>query len=559
MLLSCKKHKTNFAFKTLNTLIVTLVLFSLPISGFTSANDSDTPSFLDTQGHWAEERIGYMSERGFVSGHPGGMFKPDAKITRAEFASLLGNTLNIPREEIPIFPDLKENHWAHARIGGLVKTGIINTDIYSSNYFPDGPITREEISMMVFGVMNKQDNKQDIEDISIELELPDFEDTGSISRRFMEYVSFSTQEEIQKGYPDGTFRPSDTATRAESVAVIHRILEALAPEEYPQKKIGFHFIDVGQGDAILIDSPCDTYILVDGGPRHAGDDLVAYLNELGVDRIEKVIATHEHADHVGGLIAVYESPIEVGTTYTSKYEHDTIPAKEFRGLAKEHSRVEYPEALDTLNMDSIDVTFLHPYEEADDSDIHYMNLVVNIQHGDFSVLLTGGAEAEVEKAILNNPDLEEYVPSTILKAGHHGSSTSTSELFLDAVDPDTVVIQCGVDNKYGHPHEETLENLEIRGIEVKRTDLDGTVIIYSDYIKGNLINKEAEYQKSLKNIENKVSAVVMHKNPLFSGTENNNGIVPESTSTTGTYNEYVQRFLPRIFSEPLIDLFGFSK
>ncbi|RQD71117.1 MAG: MBL fold metallo-hydrolase, partial [Tindallia sp. MSAO_Bac2] len=151
-----------------------------------------------------------------------------------------------------------------------------------------------------------------------------------------------------------------------------------------------HFIDVGQGDSVLIETVCESYVLIDGGPSGAGDDLVAYLNGLGIDRLDKVIATHEHADHVGGLVSVYESPIEVETTYGSEYEHDTITAENFRSLAEEHSVYKTATAFDTLNLDCeyTEMSFIHPYEGAS-GDIHYMNLALNVEFNEFSALITG--------------------------------------------------------------------------------------------------------------------------------------------------------------------------
>ncbi|RQD73760.1 MAG: MBL fold metallo-hydrolase, partial [Candidatus Syntrophonatronum acetioxidans] len=241
----------------------------------------------------------------------------------------------------------------------------------------------------------------------------------------------------------------------------------------------FHFFDVGQGDSILIETPCESYVLVDGGPRGAGDDLVSYLNALGVERLDKVVATHEHEDHIGGLISLYESPLEVETTYGSQYQHDTITAENFRDLAQEESNFITAAAFDTLNIDCeyTEMTFIHPYEGAS-GDIHYMNLVLNIEHQEVSALITGDAEEEAETAMMENAS--EYLPSDILKVGHHGSRTSTSQPFLDVVSPGTAVIQVGEDNRYGHPHQETLDRLTQAGVDIYRNDISGTLVIASD-------------------------------------------------------------------------------
>ncbi len=143
---------------------------------------------------------------------------------------------------------------------------------------------------------------------------------------------------------------------------------------------------------------------------------MAYLNGSGIDRLDKVIATHEHADHVGGLVSVYESPIEVGTTYGSEYE--PITAENFRSLAEEHNVYKTTTAFDSLNLnyEYTEMIFIHPYEGAS-GDIHYMNLVLNVEFNEFSALITGDAEKESENAMIDNAS--EYLPSDILKVGHY--------------------------------------------------------------------------------------------------------------------------------------------
>lgn len=254
-------------------------------------------------------------------------------------------------------------------------------------------------------------------------------------------------------------------------------------EESPFTSSGdlvIHFIDVGQGDCILVETPGGANFLVDGGPVSSGSKVVDYLNDQGITRLEKVIATHEHADHVGGLIEVYESNIEVDVTYSSTYDHNTNTAREFRRLAIEHSEYRNPEFKDILNLSCTDVeaTFLHPYPRAE-GDIHYMNLVLNVEYGHFSVLLMGDAEIATEKALVSNNEVFSYLPSQVLKVGHHGSRTSTGKDFLKAVNPKAAVIQVG-SNSYGHPAKDTLDNLSDFGASVYRNDLQQDIVVSSD-------------------------------------------------------------------------------
>lgn len=244
----------------------------------------------------------------------------------------------------------------------------------------------------------------------------------------------------------------------------------------------FHFIDVGQGDAIFISTPCDTYILIDAGlPSQGGDTIVSYLNRMGITKIDKVIATHQHNDHTGGMGRIYNN-FEVDVTYDSGYDLSTNTAKTYRDLAQEKSEFKIARAFDTLNIDCEDttITFIHPYEGAD-GNIHYMNLVLHVQYKEFSALFMGDAEAQTENVLLDGNEIEnDYLPAQLLKVGHHGSNSGTAQSFLDAVSPEVAVIQVGEGNQYGHPHQEVLERLYNANVEVWRTDNDGTIVIVTD-------------------------------------------------------------------------------
>jgi len=250
-------------------------------------------------------------------------------------------------------------------------------------------------------------------------------------------------------------------------------------EETETGEMQIHFIDVGQGDAVLIEAPTGEYVLVDGGPRSAGDELVSYLKTLDVDTLAKVVATHQHEDHIGGLISVYESSIEVEVTYDSGYDHDTITANEFASLAEAHSEFKTGRAFDVLTLDCVDteITIIHPYSGAE-GDIHYLNLVLNVEYNDVSVIITGDAEEEAELSMINNA--AGYLPSEILQVGHHGSNTSSSRAFLKEVSLEVAIIQVGEDNPYGHPHDEVLIRLSDAGAEVYRNDLQGSIVITTD-------------------------------------------------------------------------------
>ena len=237
-----------------------------------------------------------------------------------------------------------------------------------------------------------------------------------------------------------------------------------------------HFIDVGQGAAVLLRTP-EAVVLVDAG----GDAAVAsYLESIEVTSIDLAIATHAHADHIGGFEFLFRSfPVERiwynGQTHTTRTFERFIDA-----VLSSEARYEEPVRGQRIDLGDLSLTVLHPVGSAADytGHLHDYNIVVRAQYGAFSVLLTGDAEVQAELEIIRS-GLD--IRSTIMKLGHHGSRTSSSLQFLRAVDPRVAVYQAGLDNSYGHPHPDVLIRLvDILNVDVFGTDSHGTVIITTD-------------------------------------------------------------------------------
>lgn len=235
-----------------------------------------------------------------------------------------------------------------------------------------------------------------------------------------------------------------------------------------------HFLDLGQALSVLVE--CDgQYMLYDGGNVDDGSMVVSYLQNQGVEELQYVFCSHAHEDHVGGLAAalayfpanhVY-SPV---TDASTKCFQDFVKYTQQQGL-----QVEVPAVGTVWQLGSATITLLGPvaqYSETNDT-----SLVLRVDYGSTSFLLTGDMEADAERDLVNSGA---NLKADVLQVGHHGSSTSTSYIFLNAVLPEMGVISCGVNNKYGHPHEETLSILRDAGVDVYRTDLLGTVVIGSD-------------------------------------------------------------------------------
>ena len=249
----------------------------------------------------------------------------------------------------------------------------------------------------------------------------------------------------------------------------------LSSGELPQNGLQVHFIDVGQGDSILIRQK-DHSMLVDAGENDQGDVVVSYLKSQGIDQLDYVIGTHPHSDHIGGLDDVIGS-FEVDRVFLPPIEHTTATFEEvLDAIEVKDLSLTLPQVGDVWELGEASFTILAPNKDYGD-DLNNWSIGIRVEYGDNHFVLCGDAEAQAEADICANG-----LPlgADVLKAGHHGSSTSTSDLFLDQVAPSWVVIQCGKDNSYGHPHKETLEKLKGRGIGVLRTDLEGTLIAASD-------------------------------------------------------------------------------
>lgn len=236
------------------------------------------------------------------------------------------------------------------------------------------------------------------------------------------------------------------------------------------------FIDVGQGDATLIECSGEA-MLIDAGLYSEREKVTSYIAGRGVRKLKYCVATHPHSDHIGGMSHVIYS-FDVQTLVYPLCENDSsgmnyvLDACDERGVSYLN-----PEPLDTLNVGEATVTVLSPTAYADYDNLNNNSIVLRLEYKDVSFLFMGDAETEVEYELLSkNYDLN----TDVLKAGHHGSSTSSSAEFLNAATPSAAVISCGKNNDYGHPHRETVSAFNRRSVEMYRTDKLSTIVASSD-------------------------------------------------------------------------------
>lgn len=236
-----------------------------------------------------------------------------------------------------------------------------------------------------------------------------------------------------------------------------------------------HFIDVGQGDATFIQTPMGKTILIDGGKREAGKQVVSYIKSLGVKKLDFVVATHPDADHIGGLIAVLNS-ISIGQFIDSGKVHTTATYEQMLRLIDEKNiPFMIAEAGDVIIDDqTLDFYFKVLVANSNAANNNDASVVVEVGYCGTDVLLMGDAGTNIESDLLND---KTNVSADILKAGHHGSSTSSSLSFLKAVNPEAVVLSYGADNDYGHPHAEVLHNIAAVKASIYSTATSGTVVV----------------------------------------------------------------------------------
>jgi len=236
-----------------------------------------------------------------------------------------------------------------------------------------------------------------------------------------------------------------------------------------------HYINVGQADAIYIELPGNDDILIDAGNKADGSLIVNYMNRQQVDDIELLISTHPHEDHIGGMSSVFDAFV-VEKVLDSGYCSGTDTCKAYKAGVQAEDAAYMADNRQSFTFGSVTLQVLTGSQTWGDDTNDY-SVVCILDTGEVEFMFTGDAETKAEGNLLA---LSSIFKAEILKVGHHGSSTSTSSLFLGRVDPKVAVISVGAGNRYKHPADETLQRLQNAGIDIYRTDLHGTVIVNTD-------------------------------------------------------------------------------
>ena len=236
-----------------------------------------------------------------------------------------------------------------------------------------------------------------------------------------------------------------------------------------------HYIDVGQADSILIEQGSSS-MLIDAGNNEDSNVVKNYISEQGITKLNYIVDTHPHEDHIGGLDYVINS-FQVGKIYMPKATSNTKTFQDVVSTIKAKGmKITVPKVLETFKVGNATATILAP-NSSGYKDLNNTSIVIRLTFGNNSFIFAGDAEDISENEMLSKGI---DVSADVLKVGHHGSNSSTSQAFLDKVNPKYAVISVGMDNSYGHPHKSTMEKLKDKGVKVYRTDESGTIVATSD-------------------------------------------------------------------------------
>lgn len=245
--------------------------------------------------------------------------------------------------------------------------------------------------------------------------------------------------------------------------------------DFDESAVVVHFVDVGQGDCTVITSP-DGNIIIDAGLYDEVDKTTEYIDSLGITEFEYAIFTHPHSDHIGGagtVISEYKVDTVILPDVVSTY---TPFEKMIEAIEENNCNVLEGKAGVSLEIGELKIDLLAPVCEYED--VNNASIATKVTYGEVSFLFTGDAEALAELDMLSRN--AEILDSTVLKVGHHGSSSSSCNLFLKAVSPEVAIYSCGLNNEYGHPHGEVVNKINNLGALSYRTDKQGSIVISTD-------------------------------------------------------------------------------
>jgi competence protein ComEC len=460
--------------------LLIILLLSIVLPNQASAANA----FYDVT-HYQNE-VGFLTGREIIKGY-NNRFRPNDPIKRIQAVQMIlrEKKVSLTGAPNPGLTDMKPGDYGYEEVAKAIEMGFIGgkTDPKTGQkYFdPFGTLTRAQMSKVLsiaYGLSGVYPG--------------DFKDVPKGDWAH-EYVEALAKNNITTGYPGNLFKPNQALTRQHFAVFMARMLN---DEFKPLPDFQVHFLDVGQGDSILVLFPDGKKMLVDGGKRDMGNLVVKYLKEQGVKSLDLVLNTHPDADHLGGLIEVLEN-IPVKSVLDSGKTHTTIVYSDYLRLIKEKDiKFNVAKEGQLLDLDKrVKVEVLNSGDSHED--LNEASIVLKLSMGTIDFLLTGDAGINEETHMYQTYNVE----AEILKAGHHGSNTSTSALFLNEVKPKVAILSYGLTNSYGHPHKEVVDRLHQWGTNIFSTAQSGTILVKTNGSTYDVLASPWEYAEKTKEDE----------------------------------------------------------
>ena len=405
------------------------------------------------------KEINYLTSKKIISGYADGSFKPNEAVTRGQAATMISRALGLNgTQRTTKFKDVSKSNAASGHIQSAVDKGIIQ-GFSDGTFRPNQKVTRGQMAIFLVRAFNLTKTTT-----------VTFKDVSKSSAAYP-YIGKLLAAKITSGYSDNTFRPDQAVTRGQFSAFMARALDpsfiSSSSGSSSKASMGVSFLNVGQGDAILIKFPNGKTMMVDAG--RTDTSAATELNKLGIKTVDAFVATHPDADHIGGADYIIKN-YNVKTVYDSGFEHTTGVYESYLNAVKASgASFKIPKIGQNISLDpNVTVKVLNVGGSTTDS--NDASIVLMVTYGTIDYLLTGDIDSDIEAKLLPKYNLQ----AEVLKVAHHGSSTATSAAFLNEVKPQYAVLSYGEGNSYGHPASAVVQRLKNVNAKIVSTP-NGTI------------------------------------------------------------------------------------